>query len=107
VTGKVVDGGTLRGIYRAVFYILQPNVTALDFLADPTDADVAARGGTDRNGVFVTDPAVPLGAAYHLVVYAEDYGIVYTTRPVVLDERTCPVQPRCDFGTIELESLRR
>lgn len=106
VSGKVVDGATRRGIYRAVFYVLQPNVTAQDFLANPTDADVAARGGTDRSGVFVTDPAVPFGAAYHMVVYAEDYGLVYTTRPVTLDARTCRTQPRCDLGIIELESLR-
>ncbi len=107
VAGRIVDGSTLRPLSRAAFYILRPNVTSEEFLANPTDADVMARAGADRNGAFVTDPPVPFGAAYNMVVYADGYGLVYTTQPILLDDRACPAKPRCEFGVIEMESLQR
>jgi hypothetical protein len=107
VTGQIVDHDTRRGIARAVFLILKPHVDSEDFLADPTDADVAARAGTGRDGIFVTHPPVAYGFEYNMVVYAEGYSVAFTTRPILLDDRTCPGRPRCEFGTIELERLRR
>jgi hypothetical protein len=107
ITARIVDANTRRGIASAAFVILRPNVEPADYLAEPSDADVAARGLTDRNGVFVTDPPVAFNIAYHLVVWAAGYRTTYTSQPVLLDAQTCPGQPRCEFGTIELESTRR
>ncbi len=73
VSGTIVSADTGRGIEGALFVVLQPEVTAQEFLDDLLEEQIFAYATADRDGNFVLRQPIPRGESFGVVVGAEGY----------------------------------
>lgn len=65
-----------RAVSGATVYFLNPGVTTDEFLDDPKEGLVFAKGVSDEAGEYQLDKKVTPGTAYGVVAYKEGYKIV-------------------------------
>lgn len=73
IAGLLLDADTGEAVAGGFVVILQPGVTVRQFASQQRDEQVAAIGESDRNGFFVTQPPLPRGYTYGVLVLAEGY----------------------------------
>ncbi len=77
VVGTVVEADNRkRAVVGAAIFFLNPGVKVSQFLDDPTEEQVFAKGVSNEEGFYQLDKKLTPGAAYSVVVYKEGYRLV-------------------------------
>lgn len=90
ISGSVADANTKRPISGASVLFLKPGVTLEQWQRrNSPSSDIVASATTDRDGLYLTAPALPRHATYTIVVSAKNYRPVSGDYPV--DDTDPPV----------------
>ncbi len=97
LAGLLLDADTADAVTGGFIIILQPGVTVRQFARQQLDEQVAAVGESDRDGFYVTEPPLPRGYTYSVLVLAEGY------EPLAEDD-ALPIE-RSDPDMVELDPI--
>ncbi len=90
VHGRITDADTGRGIYGAVFLVLQPGVTLATFRH--TEAEVYAYAESDRTGYFELSQPLLRGESYSVLIGASGYYTIGEDDVVVEEDAVSPAE---------------
>lgn len=89
ISGRVINGDTGRGIADALIVILKKGVDLGEWVANPTDREIAASATTDKGGYYETAPPITPDV-YPFLVVAKGYraigGTLDVTQGTFLDD---------------------
>lgn len=97
VMGLLLDADNADPIADGFVILLQPGVTVRQFARQQLEEQVAAIGLSDRYGFFVTEPPLPRGYTYGVVIVADGY------EPLAEDD-ALPIE-RSDLDMVELDPI--
>jgi len=98
IAGVLLDADTADAVAGGYVIILQPGVTVRQFARERKEEQVAAIGESDHDGFFVTQPPLPRGYTYGVIVLAEGY------EPLAEDD-ALPIE-QSDPDMVELDPIR-
>jgi hypothetical protein len=93
VEGTVKDKKTRRNIRGATILVLQPGITAQDWVDNGQDGDeVLTAGQSDSQGAFTLADTLTRNETYSLIVVARGYKPIATDTFVIDDDVAAPAQ---------------
>lgn len=90
IYGTISDADTGRGIYGAVFLVLQPGITVDAF--GWTDEEVYAYGEADGTGYYELSEPLVRGEVYSILVGAQGYLVISEDGVTIPDDMESPYQ---------------